>query len=77
MRKTGWRAASAANASTEASGAASKYGRATRIRWTYSFNSGALSSGPSSTTVTVSDLRPRLRVTWPAARALRTQLTAP
>src|SRR5579883_1543428 len=47
------------------------------LHWTYSFRMGALSSGPSSAIFTHSEWRPRVRVTCPAARALRTQFTAP
>ena len=77
MRKTGWRWASATNASSGEDGFASKYGRMIEISVTYCFKRGAASAGPRSIMATVSDRRPRLSVTSPAAQALRTQATSP
>ena len=73
MRKTGWRWASATNAANGASGFTSKNGRVNGISVTYCFKTGAASSGPRSAMATASVCRPRLRVTRPAALALRTQ----
>src|ERR1035437_8935542 len=77
MRNTGWRAASAANASTGESGRTSKYGRVMLTLVTYVLSTGALSAGPSSVIGTTSDVLPRARVTRPAALACWTHATSP
>src|SRR5664280_325495 len=63
IRNTGWRGASAANASTGESGRTSKYGRVMLTLVTYVLSTGALWAGPSSVIGTTSDVLPRARVT--------------
>src|SRR5712692_5809712 len=75
--KTGWRGASATKAARSDCGVTSKEERTMEKRVTYSLRIGALSCGASSRTASLSCKRPRVRVTIPAARTLRTQLTAP
>src|SRR5664280_1936787 len=77
IRNTGWRGASAANASTRESGRTSKYGRVMLTLVTYVLSTGALWAGPSSVIGTTSDVLPRARVTRPAALAFWTHATSP
>jgi hypothetical protein len=76
-RKTGCLGSSALIVSSGESGAASKYGRVTRIFVMYLRSTKAASDGSDSATVYRRELRPRRSVTSPAFRALSAQLGMP
>ena len=69
-RNTGWRFASAVNASRGSSGLASKYGRTTRSLRTYARSTGAASSASTSVARNRWERRPRDSSTSPDARTL-------
>ena len=75
--KTGCLGNSALMVSSGESGAASKYGRVTRICATYLRSTGTARDGPGSVTVYRCERRLRRSVTSPAARAFSTQLDTP